>query len=543
MSSSKIYPALWAAIALLYFCAAYFIELIDVDAAQYASIALEMSESNNWLIVKHKYADYLDKPPLLFWLSAFSYKIFGIGHFAYRLPSLLATFLGLYATYALGKKLYDAKTGQLAALILASSQAWILFNHDIRTDTLLAAFSVTAIWQLVEYADSRKWHNFLFGFICIGLAMLAKGPLGAVIPGIALSAYWLGLKQWKNLFRPEWILGILIAFAVLSPMLIGLWMQWKWDGIYFYFWKQSFGRITGENSWRNDSGAFFFVHSFLWSFLPWAIIALWAFAKRAYQFWAKGADRELLTFFGFLIPFIALSFSKYKLPHYIFPLYPFMAIIAAVEIRAMFEKSSTVLKVFTAVQLFMTVLIFSLAILLCSWFFPTQNLLFWAIIIFSALLIIYLLLNRSSRKEIIINGSIISVLMINFVMSLHIYPQLLKYQSGSEAAAFIHKNTIDVEELAVYRLYPNSLDFYAQTIPQIFESPDKLVNAAAERPMWIFTDETGKKQLEEYGAIIDNIKTFDHFHISKLSLKFLNPKTRKSVLEKVYLIRVSGILG
>jgi 4-amino-4-deoxy-L-arabinose transferase-like glycosyltransferase len=373
--------------------------------------------------------------------------------------------------------------------------------------------------------------------------MLAKGPLGAVIPGIALSAYWLGQKQWKNLFRPEWILGILIAFAVLSPMLIGLWMQWKWDGIYFYFWKQSFGRITGENSWRNDSGAFFFVHSFLWSFLPWAIIALLAFIKRAYQFWAKGADKELLTFFGFLIPFIALSFSKYKLPHYIFPLYPFVAIIAAVEIKAMFEKSSSVLKVFTAVQLIMTVLIFSLTILLCSWFFPTQNLIIWGIIIVSALLLIFLIFNKSSRKEIIINGSIISVLMINFVMSLHIYPQLLKYQSGSQAAAFIHKNTIDVEELAVYRLYPNSLDFYAQNIPQIFESPDKLVNAASERPMWIFTDETGKKQLEEYGAIIDNIKTFDHFHISKLSLKFLNPKTRKSVLEKVYLIRVSGILG
>jgi hypothetical protein len=231
------------------------------------------------------------------------------------------------------------------------------------------------------------------------------------------------------------------------------------------------------------------------------------------------------------------------LPHYIFPLYPYVAIIAAVEIKAMFEKNSSVLKVFTAVQLIMTVLIFSLTILLCSWFFPTQNLIIWGIIIVSALLLIFLIFNKSSRKEIIINGSIISVLMINFVMSLHIYPQLLKFQSGSQTAAFIHKNTIDVEELAVYRLYPNSLDFYAQTIPQIFESPDKLVNAASERPMWIFTDETGKKQLEEYGAIIDNIKTFDHFHISKLSLKFLNPKTRKSVLEKVYLIRVSGILG
>jgi len=274
MSENKIYAFFWAAIVLLYCIAAYFIDLMDVDAAQYASIAREMTDSSNWMIVQHKGADYLDKPPLLFWLSALSFKIFGAGHFAYRLPSILATFLGLYATYALGKRLYDTKTGQLAALILASSQAWILFNHDIRTDTLLAAFCITSIWQLVEYAETKKWQNFLFGFISIGLAMLAKGPLGIVIPGIALSAYWLGQNQMKNLFRPEWMLGIIVILLVLSPMLIGLWQQWKWDGIYFYFWKQSFGRITGENSWRNDSGAFFFVHSFIWSFLPWSILNL-----------------------------------------------------------------------------------------------------------------------------------------------------------------------------------------------------------------------------------------------------------------------------
>lgn len=543
MSSKNINQGIWAAIALLYLCAAYFIELIDVDAAQYASIAREIFDSNSWLIVKHKGIDYLDKPPLLFWLSALSFKIFGTGHFAYRLPSILATILGLYATYALGKKLYDAKTGQLAALLLASSQAWILFNQDIRTDTLLAAFSITAIWQLVEYADSKKWYNFLFGFICIGLAMLAKGPLGAIVPCIALTAYWLGQKQWKNLIRPEWLLGILIVFALLSPMLIGLWLQWKWEGIYFYFWKQSFGRLTGENSWRNDSGAFFFVHSFLWSFLPWAFIAVWAFAKRAYQFWAKGADKELLSMFGFLIPFIALSFSKYKLPHYIFPIYPFVAIIAAVEIKAMLDKGSRVLKIFSGVQLFMNLLIFTLAVLLCSWVFPTSNLFIWIVIIVSALLLIYLLLNRSGRKEIIINGSIISVLMINFVMSLHFYSQLLKYQSGSQAAAFIRAEHIDSDELATYRLYPNSLDFYSGTIAQVFESPDQLINAVSVQPLWIFTDETGKKQLEDYGAIIDNIQTYNHFHISKLSLKFLNPKTRAGVIGKAYLLRVSGVVS
>jgi 4-amino-4-deoxy-L-arabinose transferase-like glycosyltransferase len=543
MSNSKISIGFWAAIVLLYFCAAFFIDLIDVDAAQYASIAREMCDSNSWLIIHHKQADYLDKPPLLFWLSALSFKIFGINHFAYRLPSILATFLGLYATYALGRKLYDEKTGQIAALILATSQAWILFNHDIRTDTLLAAFSIVAIWQLVEYSEGKKWQNFVLGFVSIGLAMLAKGPLGAAIPAFALLAYWLGKKEWKNIIRPEWLLGIVMVLVVLSPMLVGLWQQWKWDGIYFYFWKQSFGRITGENSWRNDSGAFFFVHTFLWSFLPWAMLAVWAFARRFYRYWKKGPDIELLCLFGFLIPLLVLSFSKYKLPHYIFPLYPFIAIITAVEIKTIIENNNVTLKIFQGIQHFINLLIFTLAALLCAWIFPTSNPVIWLIIVVSAVLIAYFQWNKQSRKENLISGSIISVLMFNFVMSLHFYPQLLKYQSGSQAAAFIKVQKIDIEELAVYRLYPNSLDFYTGTIAQIFEAPDKLINALSAQPLWVFTDETGKKQLEEYGAIIDNIKTFEHFHISKLSLKFLNPKTRAGVIGKAYLLRVSGIVS
>jgi hypothetical protein len=201
------------------------------------------------------------------------------------------------------------------------------------------------------------------------------------------------------------------------------------------------------------------------------------------------------------------------------------------------------LKVFQGIQHFINLLIFTLAALLCAWIFPTSNPVIWLIIVVSAVLIAYFQWNKHWRKEIIISGSIISVLMFNFVMSLHFYPQLLKYQSGSQAAAFIKAQKIDIEELAVYRLYPNSLDFYCGTIAQVFESPDNLVNALSAQPLWVFTDETGKKQLEEYGAIIDNIKTFEHFHISKLSLKFLNPKTRAGVTGKAYLLRVSGIVS
>ncbi len=517
----SLLTAFWILIGLTYLIGAIFIDVIDVDAAQYASIACEMLESGNWLIVHHKYADYLDKPPLLFWLSGLSYKLFGIKHFAYRLPSIIATILGLFAVHGIAKKLYDNKTAELASLITASTQAWILFNHDIRTDTLLAAFSITAIWQLLLYSDSKKPINFIFGFIAIGLAMMAKGPIGAAIPVFALSAFWIGRNDWKILIKPLWLLGILITVLVISPMIIGLWQQWEWDGLYFYFWKQSFGRITGENSWRNDSGPLFFTHTFLWSFLPWSIIAIYAYSKRLYRFWDKGADQELLTLFGFLIPFIALSFSKYKLPHYIFPLYPFMAIITANELQNFIQNNKLHFKVLFGIQSFLNVLLISLTLLICIWIFPTSSIAVWTIIILGIAANIYLLINRSFSGYRLFSPALSAFLMLNMILNLHFYPELLKYQSGSMAADFINKNHLIKDEIAVYRLYPNSLDFYIKTIPQIYEAPGKLVNAISEHPMWVYTDETGKKQLEVYGAVIENSIEFNHFHISNLSIPIL----------------------
>ena len=90
--------------------------IYGIDASIYASLSAEMSESNNWLQLYHKGNDYLDKPPLHFWLSAASFKLFGISSFTYKLPSFLFTILGTYSTYKLGKLLYSSQIGKLSAL-------------------------------------------------------------------------------------------------------------------------------------------------------------------------------------------------------------------------------------------------------------------------------------------------------------------------------------------------------------------------------------------------------------------------------------------
>ena len=85
------------------------IDIMEVDAAQYASISQEMLQTGEYLQVHHRYADYLDKPPLLFWVTSLSYKLFGISNFTFRLPSFLFLLIGLYATYHLGRHLYNER--------------------------------------------------------------------------------------------------------------------------------------------------------------------------------------------------------------------------------------------------------------------------------------------------------------------------------------------------------------------------------------------------------------------------------------------------
>ena len=163
------------------------ITVMDVDSAQYASISREMAETGNYLQVQHRGMDYLDKPPLLFWVNALLFSIFGVADWVFKLGSFLFTILGVYSTFRLGKILYNAETGRLAALLLYTCQAFFLFNNDVRTDTMLTSAVVFAIWQMTEWLHNRKWKWLIGGAVGIALAMLAKGPVGLMVPVLAFG--------------------------------------------------------------------------------------------------------------------------------------------------------------------------------------------------------------------------------------------------------------------------------------------------------------------------------------------------------------------
>jgi 4-amino-4-deoxy-L-arabinose transferase-like glycosyltransferase len=278
---------------------------MNIDAAQYASISFEMALTNSYLEVKEFGNDYLDKPPLLFWLSSLSIKLFGATNFAYKLPSFLFLLASLYAVYKFTLLYYSEKIAKNAVLILATTQAYFLITNDVRTDSLLTSCTIISIWLFSEYFKNRKLKNFIWGSVFVGLGMLAKGPIAAIAVLLPIGINLMYQQKWRDVLNLRWFLSLLIICIVLFPMSYGLYTQFDAQpekgksGLYFYYWLQSFGRITGENVWNNGLPWHFFLGSSIWDFFPW-IIPLYVALFIKLKIILKNKSKEIISLVGFI---------------------------------------------------------------------------------------------------------------------------------------------------------------------------------------------------------------------------------------------------
>jgi len=549
----KTYYLLFLPIGLVYLMG-MFIDIMEVDASQYAAMSREMLDSGNYLQLYDRGQNYLDKPPLLFWVSSLSYRLFGISNFTYRLPSLLFSLLGIFATFQLGKKLYGERAAFYSALILSSCQAWFMMNLDVRTDTILAACTIFGVWQLYIFMDKQKWVHLILGSVGVAGAMLTKGPIGLMVPALSIGFYLLVKRDWKNLFNWKWLLIPVIVGICISPFLYGLYQQYDLQpgkliqgepiqsGVKFYLWTQSFGRITGESVWKDDTTQLFFTHTFLWAFLPWCILFVVAFWKDTVSILRSTFNIQhsgiALTWGGFVFPFIAFSLSHYKLPHYIFVIFPLAAIATARYVDQLIETSSLRLQnTFRWTQLFVASLVFLLGILLCTWAFPLTNPFAWIVVAVGLFATVYFVLKGTNGFEKIILPSTLAIIVLNFLLNSHFYPTLFHYTSSNQAARIV-KAAGGEKDLRTFNVVKYGTDVYAQrTIPNFGDLPSLLATGNG-KPLWIYTDEKGHQEILEHGVNILEDNELAHFHISTLSMLFINPATREKELEHFHLMKV-----
>ncbi len=548
---------LWYIITLgfgVLFAAGAFLNVMDIDSAQYAAMSMEMAQTGSFLQVFERGQDYLDKPPLLFWVSALVFKAVGFGNVAFRVVPILATLLAAYSVFRLGKLYHSTATGQVAALLFLSMYAVVLMNHDVRTDTMLTAFAITATAFLAIFYETRSLPALCVGFLSVGLAMLAKGPIGAVVPACAIGAQILYQRNFKILLRWEWLLGLLIVAVVLLPMLWGLYQQFDLhpektvlgrtgvSGLWFFFWEQSFGRITGQNVWRNDTDPLFFVHTYLWAALPWSLWIFPALGSDVKNMYQRKA-RQALFAGGLVLPLLALSQSGYKLPHYLNVLLPFAALITAQWLVSkqsiLFKTRSTVF----VIQLIINVLLILVGLFLVLWAFPENTA--WALLIvgLGALVLGWIVRTHAWSLVGMVAGGALAMVVFGTLVNTQFYPEVLRFQTGSVVGQYVRERG-HTDHFYYFTksegnagIFPNSTDFYSHRVVPEIKSPSE-INYFKRATVWVYTDVGGYADLQRAGLKCRVILSLDKYPATLLRLDFLNPQTRPQAVFRVYLLEV-----
>ena len=252
------------------------------DSALYASIAKEMVLSNNFLDLTFDGADWLDKPHFHFWITAISFKIFGINTFAYKFPAILFTILALVYTYKLARELYNRETALMAVLILATAEHLVISNNDVRAEPQLTGLIIASIYYYHRLIRGFRPGSLLFASLFAGLAFMTKG-LFALIPIFgAVSAELIIKKNWNALISWRWILSLGLITLFISPELYSLHHQFDShpekvvfgrtgvSGIRFFLWDSQIGRFFNTGHIKGNGDPFFFLHTLLWAFQPWS---------------------------------------------------------------------------------------------------------------------------------------------------------------------------------------------------------------------------------------------------------------------------------
>ncbi len=309
------------------------IVIIDEDAATYARIAQEMLQTKDWITLHFNGQAWFDKPPLSIWLIAFSIKLLGMNEFALRLWHVLFGIGGIIVTYVIAKELFDKRTARLSSLILATAALYFYQVRSPLQDIPLTFFVTLSLCFFLFFARREKYLFLYLFWLSLSLAVLSKGLVGVILPGLIVLFYTIFAKKLallsKKSFWIHCVLGLLIFLAVAAPWHIVEYIRHGKDFINEYFVIRTFGRYLYpvDSPTNIPNPKWVYLPNVFVFFLPWCIFFPVAFIYASKKLFQKSAS-SLFVLLWFIIIFCFFSFSSgRKLPKYILPSFPALAIM------------------------------------------------------------------------------------------------------------------------------------------------------------------------------------------------------------------------
>ena len=316
---------------------------IGPDEPRYAQVAREMFASGDYVSPRLCGLLWFEKPILFYWLAASAYTVFGVHEFAARLPSALLCLLSIAFVFTALRRAGFARWGVISAVVLATSVMWMSFGYAATTDMTLASTLCTAFLAGFLASTGEGRTRLLFLGLCAvatALSMLAKGLVGVFFVIVILGIYNFVsrraiLRSWKDM-----LLAVAVFLFVASLWYVPVTLRHGSVFIDEFFVNQHFKRFLTDK-YKHSQPAYFYIFIVMIGAMPWTLF-LWPAVQKLRALQPRQNHRDALltlAWIWLLIPVAFFSISTSKLPSYILPIFPALAIILGSEIESLWSAT------------------------------------------------------------------------------------------------------------------------------------------------------------------------------------------------------------
>lgn len=419
--SSEYQDWMWyLLIAVLTFFSFYYavgsIPLFDNNEGLYASIAKSMVLTKQFIIPYLNCVPYIEKPPLLYWLMAGSFSVFGFSALAARLvtvtsAALIPLFLILFA-----RRIQRPQIGIISAIIFVSSICVSIIARMVYFDMLFTALISGALLCWFYWCESQQVFGLRLGYLFLGLAVLTKGLIAIVIVGGSFSVFLLLEKNYRSFYRIFDPLGIALFLAIVLPWHIAATIKHK-GFFWHYIVEEHFLRFLNQREPHDyyTGPIYYYLPRIFIYLLPWSFFLPWIFG-RTEDLPLK--ERSLIRFCRcwFFVPLIFFSLSSAKANYYMIVSVPAISILLGIKLDGLIAKDkSKTSAILGAALAFLIVLSVMFFINISQLPHPTGVIIVFALAYCVAIGILMLIFVNRGKVALILFASLVIPMVISMV--------------------------------------------------------------------------------------------------------------------------------
>lgn len=457
--------------------------LWDIDEGLHASTSKEMVLSGDWIRTTFNGEPFYDKTVLYNWLVALAFLLFGFTEFAARLPSALLGLGCVIVTYLLGKRMFNPTVGFLGGTILATSCEFIILSTAVVHDISLVFFTTLALYLFYAgYQNTRfRKRHLLLMYAALGLAVLAKGPVGLALPAMVIGLYLLFEKNLRFIreMRIGW--GILIFLAVASPWYILIILKDPAYAAYFFI-KKNIGSFLSSDA-RHADPFYYYIPVLFGGFFPWSCFlpaAIIYSLRRRFET-IQGGTAYLIIWFGAVFVFFSIASSK--LATYILPLFPAASLLVALLWQELLRAPNPKIRRSFLVS-FLPVVVVFIGAMIYLWAVPLVELEYEAgvklshvnamALLLVAAVLLALVFQLKKMDKAFFAALVGMIIAASFAFLLLIAPSVNAYRSTKELAQTYDQLLPPNESLTFYHRIMESALFYTDRRARRLKNAEQL---------------------------------------------------------------------